>query len=90
MNDFKIPKKFLSISDFSKLSGISRKNLIYYDNSYLAEGIKNVDKLNEFMEKNQLIPTGDVYIENIADEMITKSQDKYLSKISIQVSKKRH
>ena len=32
MNDFINSKKCLSIGAFSKLSGISRKNLIYYDN----------------------------------------------------------
>ncbi|EET87346.1 transcriptional regulator, MerR family [Clostridium carboxidivorans P7] len=31
MNDFISSKKYLSIGAFSKLVGISRKNLIYYD-----------------------------------------------------------
>ncbi|WP_406540833.1 MerR family transcriptional regulator [Clostridium ljungdahlii] len=32
MNDFISSKKYLTIGAFSKLSGINRKNLIYYDN----------------------------------------------------------
>lgn len=62
--------------------------VIAYDNSYLAEDMKIFDKVNKFIEKNRLKPCGNVYIENISDEIITKNPDKYLSKISVQVEKK--
>lgn len=62
--------------------------VIAYDNSYLAEDMKIFDKVNKFIEKNHLKPCGNVYIENISDEIITKNPDKYLSKVSVQVEKK--
>lgn len=59
--------------------------VIAYDNSYLAENMEIFHKLNEFIKKNHLNPCGNVYVENISDEMITKNPTKYLSKVSIQV-----
>lgn len=59
--------------------------VITYDNSYLAEDMKIFHKVNKFIEENHLSVCGNVYIENISDEIITKNPDKYLSKISVQV-----
>ncbi|AKA67727.1 MerR family transcriptional regulator [Clostridium scatologenes] len=59
--------------------------VITYDNSYLAEDISIFDNVIKFIEKNHLSACGNVYIENISDEIITKNPDKYLSKISVQV-----
>ncbi|AGY74927.1 MerR family transcriptional regulator [Clostridium autoethanogenum] len=61
--------------------------VITYDNSYLAEDMKNFDKLNEFIENNHLNICGNVYIENMSDEIITKNPNKYYSKISVKVKK---
>ncbi|KZL94012.1 MerR family transcriptional regulator [Clostridium magnum] len=61
--------------------------IIAYDNSYLAEDAKIFNKINKFIEENHLSACGNVYIENISDEIITKNPDKYYSKISIQVEK---
>lgn len=60
---------------------------IAYDNSYLAGDMKIFNKLDKFIKKNNLSVCGNVYIENISDEIITKNPDKYLSKISVKVEK---
>ena len=61
--------------------------IIAYDNSYLAEDVEIFNKINEFIEENHLSIYGNVYVENISDEIITKNPDKYFSRISIQVEK---
>jgi len=61
--------------------------VIAYHNSYLADNIKIFYPLDEFIKKNNLYACGNVYIENISDEIITKNPDKYFSKISVQVQK---
>lgn len=61
--------------------------IIAYDNSYLAEDAKIFNKIDEFIEEKHLSVCGNVYVENISDEIITKNPDKYFSRISIQVEK---
>jgi len=43
--------------------------------------------LDKFIKKNNLYACGNVYVENISDEIITKNPDKYFSKISAKVEK---
>lgn len=59
--------------------------VINYDNSYLADETKSFDKVKRFIEENNLCVCGNVYIENMSDEIFTKNSDKYFSKISVQV-----
>lgn len=61
--------------------------VIAYDNSYLAEDAKIFNKINKFIEENHLRACGNVYVENISDEIVTKNPDKYFSKISVKVEK---
>lgn len=78
-------KVFQSLDLTEKTIKPSGLYVITYDNSYLAEDMKIFDKMSEFIEKNRLRACGNVYIENISDEIITKNPDKYFSKISVQV-----
>jgi Predicted transcriptional regulators len=61
--------------------------IIAYDNSYLAEDTEIFNKINKFIEDNHLNACGNVYVENISDEIITKNPNKYFSRVSIQVEK---
>lgn len=61
--------------------------VISYDNSYLADDVKSFDKIKKFIERNKLSVCGNVYVENISDEIVAKNPDKYFSRISIQVEK---
>lgn len=59
--------------------------VIGYDNTYLADDIEIFNRLDEFIKKNNLCACGNIYIENISDEIITKNPSKYFSKVSVQV-----
>lgn len=89
-NSIKTYRYFYKISQNIKVKKTIKPSGLYviiYDNSYLAEDMKAFNKVAKFIEKNHLSACGNVYVENISDEMITKNPDKYLSKISIQVEK---
>lgn len=81
---YKVHENIELVEKTTKPSGLY---VIGYDNSYLAEDMKAFHRLDKFMKKNNLRACGNLYIENISDEIITKSPDKYFSKISIQVEK---
>ncbi|EQB85807.1 DNA-binding transcriptional MerR regulator [Clostridium punense] len=61
--------------------------VIAYDNSYLADNINIFYKIEKFIRSNKLSPCGNIYIENISDEIITKDPDRFFSKISVKVTK---
>lgn len=59
--------------------------VIGYDNSYLAGELEIFKPMDQFIRNHNLSPCGNVYIENIADEINTSNPCQYLSKISVQV-----
>lgn len=81
---YKVHPNLDSIEKTIKPSGLY---VIAYDNSYLAYNIKIFNRLDKFIKKNNLRPCGNVYVENISDEIITENPDKYFSKISVKVEK---
>ncbi|MDS0526306.1 MerR family transcriptional regulator [Clostridium sp. SHJSY1] len=81
---YKLSPNMKSIERTFKPSGLY---VTTYDNSYLAEDFKVFQRIDDYIQKNNISVYGAVYIENISDEMITKSPNKYLSKISVQVTK---
>nr|WP_315019805.1 MerR family transcriptional regulator [uncultured Aminipila sp.] len=74
----------IEIDKTSKPAGLY---VIAYDNSYLAGDMKIFERLEKFIRKNKISACGNVYIENISDEIITNNPDKYYSKISVHVIK---
>lgn len=95
MNDFINSKKYLSIGAFSKLAGISRKNLIFYDdigilkpafvkeNGYRYYSYNQLDEVSIIMVLKDLdIPLKEIknYIENV-------SPDNFINLISTQKDK---
>ncbi|MBD7911409.1 MerR family transcriptional regulator [Clostridium cibarium] len=81
---YKLPSDMDYIEKTIKPCGLY---VIAYDNSYLADDFKIFQRIDDYIIKNNLSVCGDVYVENISDEIITKSPNKYLSKISVQVKK---
>ncbi|WML37368.1 MerR family transcriptional regulator [Clostridium sp. OS1-26] len=81
---YKVPQNIELIEKTIKPSGLY---VIGYDNTYLADDIEIFNRLDSFIKKNNLCACGNIYVENISDEIITKNPDKYLSKISVQVEK---
>lgn len=61
--------------------------VVAYDNTYLADDDDIFYEIDEFIKKNNLSPCGNIYIENLSDEIITKNHDRYYSKISVKVEK---
>lgn len=81
---YKVHPNIEFIEKIIKPSGLY---VIAYDNTYLADDDKIFHEIDNFIKKNNLSPSGNVYIENISDEIITKNPDKYYSKISVKVEK---
>lgn len=61
--------------------------VIGYDNSYLADDMKIFERLDDFIIQNKLHACGNVYIENLSDEIISKNPDDFYSKISVHVQR---
>lgn len=80
---YQLPKN-AEIDKTIKPSGLY---VIGYDNSYLADDMKIFERLNDFIIENKLHACGNVYIENLSDEIISKNPDNFYSKISVHVQR---
>lgn len=57
-----------------------------YDRSFLAGDGSILKKMAAYISQSNLMPLGNIYIDNICDEITQKNTDNYLSKISIPVT----
>lgn len=63
--------------------------LVAYSNSYLADGDDILDRMFKYINDNNLVISGDCFIENILDEIAVSNQDTCIAKVMILVKNKK-